>query len=61
MSPELVSILAQIMVQQATVLGMQADNMQREAIGDSMAWTGADFAGPAIEMERLSESARMLS
>lgn len=60
MSPELVSVLAQVMAQQAVVLGMQADNMQRAAIGESMAWTAADFAGPAIELDRLSVSARML-
>ena len=61
MSPELVSVLARIFAQQALVLGMQADNMQREAIGASMAWTLADFAGPSAELDRLSESARMLS
>lgn len=61
MSPELVSVLAQIMAQQAIVLGMQADNMQRAAIGASMCWTAADFAGPAAELDRLSDSARMLT
>ena len=61
MSPELVSVLAQIFAQQAIVLSMQADNMQRAAIGMGMAWTGADFAGPTTELERLAASARMLS
>lgn len=59
MTPELVAVLAQIFAQQAIVLGMQADNMQRAAIGDSMSWTGADFAGPATELDRLAQSARM--
>ena len=59
MSPYHLSILAQIMAQQALVLGMQADNMQRAAIGDSMSWTAADFAGPAAELERLAEAARL--
>jgi hypothetical protein len=59
-SPELVSVLAQIMAQQALVLGMQADNMQRAACGATMAWTGVDFAVPAAELERLSQSARLL-
>ena len=29
----------------AEVLGMQAENMQREATGKSMAYTAEDFAG----------------
>ena len=59
MTPQLLSIMAQILACQAQVLGMQADNMQRAAIGDSMVWTGADFAGPAAELERLSEAAKL--
>jgi hypothetical protein len=61
MSPELVSVLAQIFAQQAIVLSMQADNMQRAACDQSMAWTGADFAAPTEELERLSQSARLLA
>ena len=61
MSPELVSVFAQIFAQQAIVLGMQADNMHRAALDQSMCWTGADFAGPADELGRLAESARMLT
>lgn len=61
MSAELVSILAQIFAQQAIVLSMQADNMQREACGHSMAWTGADFAPPTEELARLAQSARLLT
>jgi hypothetical protein len=60
-SPELVSVLAQILAQQAMVLGMQADNAHRAAIGDVPTWTGADFAGPAAELDRLAASARMLA
>lgn len=61
MSAELVSVLAQIFAQQAIVVSMQADNMQRAAIGASMCWTGADFAGPTTELERLAQSARLLT
>lgn len=61
MSAELVSVLAQIFAANASVLGMQADNMQRQVVGQSMAWTAADFAGPFAELERLAASARMLS
>ncbi len=61
MSAELVSVLAQIMAQQGYILSMQADNMQRAAVGASMAWTGADFAGPTTELERLAAAARMLA
>lgn len=61
MSPELVSILAQIMAQQGYILSMQADNMQRAAIGASMAWTSADFSGPTMELERLAAAARLAS
>lgn len=61
MSPELVSVLAQIFAQQAIVLSMQADNMQREACGQSMAWSSADFAGPTEELTRLAQSARLLA
>lgn len=61
MTPELVAVLAQIMAQQALVLGMQADNMHRAAIGDVPTWTAADFSMPATELERLAASARMLS
>ena len=61
MSPELVSVLAQIMAQQALVLGMHADNAHRAAIGDVPTWTGIDFSGPATELERLAASARMLA
>jgi hypothetical protein len=61
MTPELVAVLARIMAQQALVLGMQADNMARAACGAPPCWTSADFAGPAVELERLAESARMLA
>lgn len=61
MSPELVSIFAQIMMQHATVLAMQADNMQRAAIGDSMAWVAADFHGPVTELDRLAIAAKLAS
>ncbi|CAB4194435.1 hypothetical protein UFOVP1254_58 [uncultured Caudovirales phage] len=60
MSPELLSVLAQIYARQGELLAMQADNMQRAAIGMSMAWTGADFAGPIAELDRLAQSARLL-
>ena len=58
MSPQLVSILAQIFACQAQVLGMHADNMQRAACGDSMCWTGADFAGPEQLLANLAVEAR---
>ena len=61
MSAELVSILAQIMACQAQVLGMQADNMQREACGESMAWVFDDFAVTEAELSRLAASARLLA
>ncbi len=61
MSPELVSVLAQIFAQQAIVLSMQADNMQRAACDQSMCWTSADFAGPTEELARLAQSARQLT
>jgi hypothetical protein len=60
-SPELVAVLAQILAQQALVLGMQADNKQREAVGGSMAYTGADFGVHAAELERLAQAARALA
>ena len=61
MSPELVSVLAQIFAQQAIVLSMQADNMQRAACDQSMCWTSADFAAPTEELSRLAASARLLT
>lgn len=61
MSPQLVSLLAQIFAQQAIVVSMQADNMQRAVCGESMAWSSGDFAAPTDELARLAEYARLLS
>lgn len=61
MSPELVAVLAQILAQQALVLGMQADNAARAAVGGEPAYFGADFGRHAAELERLGESARLLA
>lgn len=60
MSPELVSVLAQILAQQALVLGMQADNAARAANGVGPCYFGADFGAQASELQRLGDSARML-
>lgn len=61
MSAELVAVLAQIMACQAQMLGMQADNMQRQAVGQSMVWSGSDFAVAEAELARLADSARLLA
>jgi hypothetical protein len=54
----LVAIMASIAECQARVAGMTAENMQRQAIGHSMAYTDADFAYQADELDRLSRAAR---
>lgn len=57
MNGEQLSILAKIMERQAYVLGMQAENQYRQAIGESPAWNYADFSREAIELAALSEKA----
>lgn len=49
---------AQLAAAQARVAGMTAENMQREALGQSMAYTYADFDSEAQYMMTLSEAMR---
>jgi hypothetical protein len=46
--------LALVLAVQAEVEGMKAENMQREQIGHSMAWTEADFCEKAEELRNLA-------
>lgn len=47
-------LLALIMAANSRVIGMQAANQQREAQGDSVAYTEDHFYGEAVYLEELS-------
>lgn len=48
-------VLAQIYAANARVLGMVADNQQRQVQGESVAWTGDHFQAEAAHLEYLSQ------
>jgi hypothetical protein len=58
MSPELVAIWAAISAETARATGMQAKNMQRLVLGESMAYDEQDFNYIAAALDRLSVQAR---
>lgn len=51
-------ILAAIYAQVAVMEGMKAENMQRQQLGHSMAYTDSDFFAVNQELESLAELAR---
>ncbi len=57
MNAKQLRILAEIMAQQAQVLAMQADNQYRSVMGESPAYTGADFGHHASILEGLAQEA----
>lgn len=59
MSPQLLAIQAEIFAAQARVLGMQAENDQRKACGDSPAYREDDFSNEASGLQHLAEAARI--
>jgi len=60
MGNEQLQVLALIMANNAYVLGMQADNAYRAALGESPAWNYSDFSRQAVELEELANRARHL-
>lgn len=58
MDPILVQIQAEIYAEQARMLGMHAENMQRQVNGDSMAYTESDFLKVADALFVLGNHAR---
>ena len=58
MTPILLQIYGEMLAQQALMLGMQADNMQRAALGQSMAHTAADFTPVEQALWALAMQAR---
>lgn len=46
--------LALILAVQSEIEGMKAENMQREQLGYSMAYTDSDFCGKAEELRTLA-------
>ena len=61
MNSELVALFAAISAENARIAGMQAENMQRAALGHSMAYLEQDFAYSAAELDRLCITARNAS
>jgi hypothetical protein len=53
-TPETARALALIAAEQARIAGMTAENMQRQAVGSSMAYTEQDFLYVAFSLEQLS-------
>lgn len=58
MNGHLVSLLACIYAANARVLAMQAENAQRQALGQSMAYTDSDFHYEAQELDKLAAEAK---
>lgn len=46
--------LALVLATQAEIEGMKAENMQRQAQGDSMAFTEKDFSDKAMDLRNLA-------
>lgn len=61
MDAQLISLMARIAACQANIEAMKADNQQREARGEAMAWGGDDFFNYARELEELSSEAIRIS
>jgi hypothetical protein len=57
MNNQQLQILALIMASNARVLGMQAANQQRAAVGDSPMWSEDHFQEEAQHLEHLSVQA----
>lgn len=58
MSPQLVSILAQIAASQARIAGMQANNQHCLAVGSAGLYTEEAFLSEAQHLEFLANEAR---
>jgi len=56
MTDEQIRIFGQILAVNARVLGMQALNMQRAAVGASMAYGDDSFFAEADNLDRLARS-----
>jgi len=56
MTDETVTRLAAVLAAYSRVLGMQALNMQRAALGHSMAYTDADFFHDADLIEKAAQA-----
>lgn len=54
MEYETVRALGFILACNARVEGMRAENQQRAALGESMAYTASDFNAEAFEMENIA-------
>ena len=60
MTGQLLAIHAQILAANARVLGMQAENMQRAAVGNSMAYGEAAFLCESDYLQTLAHDAGQL-
>lgn len=56
MNDHQIMIFGRMLACQARVFGMQAENMARQSLGGSMAYTDLDFGREADQLEHLSRS-----
>ena len=58
MEDYLVRIFGEIQAEVVVAMGMQADNKQREILGQSMAYTSEDFNNVAADIKSLVDNLR---